>query len=118
MARGFCRRNTGFHQQHGGIQFFLIEWRPPGFHALGASDNHAVARAFGDEAALELSDCPEDMEYQLAGRRRRVDFLFQGQERDALFLESFDDIEKFAERAPQSIQANDGESVAGTNVEE
>ena len=84
----------------------------------GASDNHAVARAFGDETALELSDCPEDMEYQLAGRRRRVDFLFQGQERDALFLESFDDIEKFAERAPQSIQANDGESVAGTNVEE
>ena len=46
--------------------------------AFGARGVHAVARSFSDEAAFELRDCAEDMEHQLASRRRGVDLFFEG----------------------------------------
>ena len=35
------------------------------------------ARTFGDEPPLEVGDCPEDMEHQLAGGRRRINAFLE-----------------------------------------
>ena len=118
MACGFCWRNARLHQQYGGVQLFLIERRPPWLAAFRARGDHPIARSLSDETAFKLGDCAEDMEHQLASRRRGVDLLFEGQERDALLLEGFDNIEKFAEGTSEAVEPNDGEGVAGANESE
>ena len=75
MPRGPRRRHAIFHEQQCGAQLFLIERGTARFAALGSGSVHTVASAFGDEPALELCDGPKDVEHQLAGGRRCVDFL-------------------------------------------
>ena len=78
MFRGLGRREAAFHQHKRGVELVVVEGRPAWFPSFGASGVHAVARALGDETALELRDCAEDMKHQLTSGRRGVDFLFEG----------------------------------------
>ena len=89
-------RHAAFNQHERGFQLFLIERGTAGFAAFGARGVHAVAGALCDEAAFELSNRAEDMEHQLAGGRRNIDFLFEREKRDSALLERFDDFEQLA----------------------
>jgi glycine/D-amino acid oxidase-like deaminating enzyme len=118
LPRGLRWRHSSFHQHKRGAQLFLIECGTAGSAASGACGVHAVAGALSDEAALELCNRAEDMKHQLTSGRRSVDFLFEREKRDPAFLEGFDDFEQLAERAPQSVEANDGDRVARADMVE
>ena len=60
-----------------------------------------------------MGNCPEDMEYQLAGGRGRVDAFLEADQVDVVRLEVLDRFEQFLEGAPE---ADDAEAVAGAGM--
>ena len=56
---------------------------------------------------------PEHMEHELSGCGCRVDPLLEADEVDLSGFEVVDGFQKFLERAPQSIEADDGEGIVG-----
>ena len=105
MPRRLGWRHAALHQHERGAQLFLIERGTAGFAAFAACGVHAVAGAFGDEAAFELGNRAEDVEHQLAGGRRRIDFLFEREKRDPAFLERFDDLPYLVRCRPMPLEA-------------
>ena len=88
MLCGLRWRHAAFHEHETSAQLFLIERGTTGFAAFGARGVHAVASSLGDEAAFGLSNRAEDVEHQLAGGRRRIDFLFEREKSDPAFRRS------------------------------
>lgn len=70
------------------------------------------AGTLGDQSALELGDCAEDVEDQFAARRSRVDRLGQREEVAASRLEACYELDQVGERAAQAIEPPDDERVA------
>ena len=52
----------------------------------GAGSRNAIFGPLGDQASLEMRDCPEDVKDQLAGGRVSVDPFLQTEERVAALL--------------------------------
>ncbi len=59
---------------------------------------------------------PEDMEDQLARSGCRVDPLLEADQIDFFSFEVVDGFQEFLERAPQSIEADDGEGIVGSRL--
>ena len=78
--------------------------------------DQAVFGALRDQAPLEMGNGPEDVEDQLTCRGCGIDPLFEADQPDVLLFQVFDCFQEFFERAPEPIQADDGEAVAGTGV--
>ncbi len=72
--------------------------------------------ALSDEIPLELSQCSEEMEDQLATTGRRVDLLLQGPEANAAFLEVTDGVDQMRQRATEPVETPDNEGVPLTEV--
>ena len=68
-----------------------------------------VFRSLGDQAALKMRDGSEDVEYEFASGRCRVDPLLKADQVDLSGLEIIDGFQQLLERAPQSIKADNGE---------
>ena len=69
-----------------------------------------------DEPPLEVGDCPEDMEHQLAGGRGRVDAFLEADQVDVVRFQVLDRFEQLLEGAPEAIQAGDTQAVAGAGM--
>ena len=63
-----------------------------------------------------MGDRTEHMEHELAGGRGGIEALLEADQVDAAGLEAVDDFEKFSERASQTVEPGDAQSVAGSSV--
>lgn len=63
-----------------------------------------------------MGDGSEDVKDQFTGGGCGIDPLFEADQSDILFFQVFDRFQKFFERAPKSIQTNNGQAVAGARV--
>ena len=64
--------------------------RPAGRAAALSSSAQAILRALGYQPPLEVRDCGEYMEHQLAGRRSGVDTFFEADQIDLPRLQRLD----------------------------
>ena len=80
-------------------------------HALAPRGGELVADALADHLALELGEAEQDVERQPAHRRRRVELLGDGDERDAVPLEDLDDPGEVDQRAGQPVDLVDDHDV-------
>jgi hypothetical protein len=83
--------------------------------------DQAVFGALRDQAALEMRNSAKYMEHELTSGGCRVDPFLEADQVDPSGLEVVDGFQKFLERAPQALEADDGEGalpVLGRKVEE
>lgn len=59
---------------------------------------------------------PEHVEYEFSSGGCRVDPLIEADEVDLSDFEAADGFQEFLERAPQAIEANDGDGVIGSGL--
>ncbi len=86
--------------------------------AAGSGGLKAGHGALSNQAALELSQRSEDLEYQPAARGRGVNRLLQAPEPNSSILESLNCLDQVLERPPQAIQSPDNERVTRPQVRE
>ena len=108
-------RHSGFdefsHRRNG----LPGKWWPARLSAAFPGRRDAVARAFRDQSSLEVCDRAEDMEYQLAGGRCRVDPFVKTDQVNAAALEILDGFEQFLGPA-KVVEARDAQAVAGPGM--
>lgn len=85
---------------------------------LGLGCSNARFCAFGDERALQLRHGAEDLKRKHALRRCRINGIAQRPKMSPLRSEILNHLEEVADRAGQTIEAHDDESVAGANFSE
>src|SRR4051794_33511656 len=68
--------------------------RPAARSATRTRRNESRLRPIPDHIALELSECPKDMEYQLAAAGRRVNLFRQALEADPPLVERSHDLDE------------------------
>ena len=107
---------VGFHRSGQGDLGGGERWFAPSPAAPGARGFEARPGALADEVALELGQGGEDVEDQLAARRRGVDMLLQAFEADAARVEGVDGIDQVREGAAEPVELPDDESVARAEV--
>ncbi len=59
---------------------------------------------------------PEHVKYEFSSGGCRIDPLLEADEVDLSGFEAVDGFQEFLERAPQAIEANDGEGVVGSGL--
>jgi hypothetical protein len=69
-----------------------------------------------DEITLELSQCPEDVEHELATAGRGIDLLLQRPKANTPLLQLSDGLDQMCEGAAEPVQAPDDEGVTGPQV--
>ena len=116
MFRGLPRRQPSFDKCLRGRNRLLIQCRATGPPAAFSGRCNPVARALGDKPPLEVGNRPEDVEYQLAGGRGRVDAFLETDQVDVVRLEVLDRFEQLLEGAPEAVETCDTETVAGAGM--
>ena len=81
-----------------------------------SSVDQAVFGALRDQAALEMRNGPEHVEYEFSSGGCGIDPLLEADEVDLSGFEAVDGFQEFLERAPQAIEADDGEGVVGPGL--
>ena len=93
-----------------------VERRATRLSAALSRRGDAIAGALGDQPPLEVRDGTEDVEHEFAGGRGGVEALLQADQVDAAGLEPVDGFEQLSERASQTVEPGDAQSVAGSGV--
>lgn len=86
--------------------------------AAGSGGRKAGHGTLANQAALKLSQSPEDLEHQPATRGCGVNCLLKAPESHSSFLKSFDCLNQVLERPPQTIQPPDNQRVTRPQVRE
>jgi hypothetical protein len=82
------------------------------FHASRSGCLHAFAGPLDNQTTFKLGQSAEDVKYQLAPRRRGVDFLGQRAEVNPALLEVLNHSDKVAQAAGEPVEFPDREAVA------
>ena len=91
--------------------------RTPTEAATGTRRRQTSAGTLLNQPPLELGQCREDVEDQLAAGRRGVNrAVAQRLEPDAPLPEVFDDVDEVANRPPEAVKPPDDEGVAGLQM--
>jgi len=78
--------------------------------------DQAIFGALRDQAALEMRNGSEDVEYEFARGGCRVYPLLETDQVDLSGLEVIDGFQKFLQRAAQAIEADDSERIVGPGL--
>jgi hypothetical protein len=103
---------VGFHRFGQGGLFGGQGRFAPSPAAPGSRGGEARLGALADQVALEFGQRCEDVEDQLAARRRGVDMLLQAFEADAARVERVHGFDQVLERAAEPVELPDDEGVA------
>ena len=76
----------------------------------------AIFGAFGDQATFEMRNGAEDMEHELSCGGCRVNPFLEADQIDLSGFEVIDGFQELLERAPQAIEADDGEGIVGSGL--
>jgi len=77
----------------------------------GSRSSQAGHSALADDVAHKLCQRPEDVENQLAARRRGIDVLLQTAEADTASLQVADRVDEMTKRASQPVELPDDQGV-------
>lgn len=81
-----------------------------------SSVDQAIFGALRDQAALEMRNGSEDVEYEFASGGCGVDPLLKADQIDLSGFEVIDGFQKFLERAPQAVETDNGERIVGSGL--
>jgi hypothetical protein len=114
-AYGLGRTRFGIafgYEPPGLLDLGVVNPRPTGHVPFGHGHGKTVPGSLGNESALKVGQCGEDVEDQGASSRSRVELLLQGFEIHLVSFEVVHDFQELTHGATKTIQTYNAKGVA------